>query len=618
MKKITMSVLCLLLAVIMLVSTGCAGKTPTETTKAAAKTTAVTTGGTTPPETTTPVDPAAEQARFDEFIENLFVNEISLDTLTLHYTVSDPSVYGLENMEPRWEASDEDDKYPVEKIVEILDGFDPSVLTDSQKLTYRVLRLYIKQSQKFDDDRFKYMGSSFDVGSGLQSAIPTNLAEYDFQREKDITDFIALVDQLPEFIDSAIDDEKERVDNGFGFPDEVIDMIIDQCKEIYDGEGDFYLIDVFAEKANKLDFIDDAKKSDYIEKAKKAINEKMLPAFKKIADSFEGFKGKAKNEYGLAGFEGGADYYQLLAQHASSTTLTCKEMISALKQDYDKLYAELYSIYQTNSKLYMDFVNGKYVLGGDSTPTEIVDKLREMIKTDFPAIEGETYELDAMPEAMQNVMSTVLAYYVTPQIENYLHGKIRINPSTLDDEETFSTLAHEGFPGHMYQTVSFYNTNPAKIRKLLSFPGYTEGWAVYAENYIYGLYKFEGLDNGTANALARLFIINYRLSRNAQCRMDIGINYEGWTVGELKKYLDDSGFDSSAAEEIYYQFIGMPGTLLEYYMGYLRLDNMYNKAKQTLAAKFSPTEFHKVILETGPCYLDIVEEAVDEYIEKNK
>lgn len=614
MRKTTLSVLCLLLAVIMLVSTGCAGKTPTQTTKKVGKTTAaVTTGG-----TTTPVDPAAEQARFDEFIEDLFVNEVSLDTLTLNYTLSDPSAYGLEDTKPRWEAPEEDDRYPVEKVVEILESFDPSVLNDSQKVTYRVLSRYINQSQELSDDRFKYMGSSFDVGSGLQSAIPTNLAEYDFRREKDISDFLSLIDQLPEFIDSAIDDEKERVDNGFGFPDEVIDMIIDQCKEIYDGEGEFYLIGVFAEKVNKVDFISDDKKADYIEKAKKLINEKMLPSFKKIADSFEGFKGKAKNEYGLAGFEGGADYYELLAQYCSSTTLSCKQMISALKKDYDKLYAELLSIYQTEKDLYSDFVNGKYLLGGDSTPTEIIDSLREMIKTDFPAIEGETYELDVMPEAMQKVMSSVLAYYVTPQIDNYLHGKIRINPSTLDDEETFSTLAHEGFPGHMYQTISFYNTNPAKIRKLLSFPGYTEGWAVYAENYIYGLYKFEGLDSSKAKALARLFVINYRLSRNVQCRMDIGINYEGWTVGELKKYLDESGFDSSAAEEIYYQFIGMPGTLLEYYMGYLSLDNMYNKAKQMLAAKFSSTEFHKVILEIGPCCLDMVEEAVDKYIEKNK
>ncbi len=620
-KSLFSAIVSLLVVLSMLLTSGCqsgsgAVTSSATTTAGGSSTSAVTTAPDAPDSTpdTNSEEAKAEQEKFDAFLDDLFLNEISLDTLTLHYTVADPSAYGLENAEPRWEADEEDDRYPAEKILELLNGYNYDLLTDNQKTDYKVLKSYIELTLKFDDDKFEYLSTSFDGNSGIQSAIATNLSEYDFLREKDITDFIALVNLLPDYIDEALEGEKERVEKGYGMVDEVIDLVIEQAEQISKSEGELYLIGVVREKINALDFIDDAKKADYMEQIKTAINDKMVPAFAKIVDTFETFKGKATNEFGLCGFENGKEYYELLAQYASSTSMTCEEMISALEKDSENLISLLRKYYV--AELYSAFASGKADI--DLTdPNEILDFLRSKIGTDFPEISGDSYEIDYLSDEMEVIMSGVVAYYVTPQVDSYLHGKMKINGANIGTTG-YSTLAHEGYPGHMYQHVYWYSTNPSKIRTMLSFLGYTEGWAVYAGNQSYSLYDYKGYSASEATKLVNYNVINERLNWNVSCRIELGIHYEGWTIGELKAYLDTNGYSVTDVESLYYSIVSSPATYLSYYIGYMKLESAKSLAKAMLGSKFSLKEFHKVVLDLGPCPMEMVEEAVDKYISDNK
>lgn len=572
----------------------------------------------TTPQTTPSVEfDEAENARFEKFLNDLFINEVSLDTLTLHFNIKDKAKYGLDNLEVRWEADEDDDKFPFEEVVKTLDGFDPAKLSSENSLNLRILKAYVSQSAEMGDEKYEYLGTYFDAGSGVHIAITTNLSEYDFYRQKDIDDFITLIDQLPDLFEEMLEFETERVEKGYGMTDEVLDLVIEQCRAISDTEGDLYLVDVVREKLDKVDFIDDAAKKDYVEKVRTAINNNMIPSYKKTVTTLESFKGKAKNEFGLCGFEGGKEYYELLAKQASSTTMSCDEMIKALDADFSALYNELMELYND-----AEFVNGYSLYKGYpigiSKPEEVLEFLRNKIKADFPAISGESYEIDYLSEAMQSVMSGTVAYYVTPYIDDYLHGKMKINGSKMTADDALGTLAHEGFPGHMYQHVYYLSGDPAPIRTLLSFPGYTEGWAVYAGNYSYTLYGFDDYSDSLAQKIIRYYVINERISWNAECRMDIGIHYEGWTVGQLKQYLEENGLNSSGAESIYNQLLGMPATFLSYYVGYLEIERLADYAKNTLGDKFSLVEFHKAVLDVGPCTMDFVEESVKNYVNSKK
>lgn len=624
------SLIASLLAAVTILGSGCASNnTPPITT---AKTTSTQSQSTTtspdvlPPDTLPATIPSttpsvefdeAENARFEKFLSDLFLNEVSLDTLTLHFTIKDKAKYGLDNLEVRWEADEEDDKFPFDEVVKTLDGFDPAKLSSENSLNLRILKAYVSQSAEMGDEKYEYLGTYFDTGSGVHIAITTNLSEYEFYRQKDIDDFITLIDQLPDLFEEMLEFEGERVEKGYGMTDEVLDLVIEQCRAISDTEGDLYLVDVVREKFDKIDFIDDAAKKDYVEKIRTTINNNMIPAYKKAVATLESFKGKAKNEFGLCGFEGGKEYYELLAKQASSTSMSCDEMIRALEADYSALYNELMDLYND-----AEFVNGYSLYKGYpigiSKPEEVLEFLRNKIKADFPTISGESYEIDYLSEAMQSVMSGTVAYYVTPYIDDYLHGKMKINGSNMTADDALSTLAHEGFPGHMYQHVYYLSGDPAPIRTLLSFPGYTEGWAVYAGNYAYTLYGFDDYSNSLAQKIIRYYVINERIGWNAECRMDIGIHYEGWTVGQLKQYLDENGLNSSGAAEIYDQLLGMPATFLSYYVGYLEIERLADYAKNTLGDKFSLVEFHKAVLDVGPCTMDFVEESVMNYVNSKK
>lgn len=575
-----------------------------------------------PPDTLPATTPSAdfdeaENARFEKFLDDLFVNEISLDTLTLHFTVKDKAKYGLDDLEARWEADEDDDKFPIDEVVKTLDGFDPAKLSSENSLNLRILKAYISDTAELADEKYEHLGTYFDTSSGYHIAITTNLSEYEFYRQKDIDDFISLIDQLPELFEDILEFESERVDKGYGMTDEVLDLVIEQCRAISDTEGDLYLVDIVREKLDKVDFIDDAAKRDYVEKVRTAVNTCMIPAYKSVVTTLESFKGKAQNEFGLCGFENGKEYYELLAKQASSTTMSCDEMIKALEADYSALYNEFIELCSD-----AEFVNGFNLYNGYpigiSDPEEVLEFLRNKINADFPAISGESYEIDYLSEAMQSVMSGTVAYYVTPYIDDYLHGKMKINGSNMTADDALSTLAHEGFPGHMYQHVYYLSSDPAPIRSLLSFPGYTEGWAVYAGNYSYTLYGFDDYSSSLAQKIIRYYVITERISWNAQCRMDIGIHYEGWTVGQLKQYLDENGLNSSGAEEIYTQLLGMPATFLSYYVGYLEIERLADYAKSALGDKFSLVEFHKAVLDVGPCTMDFVEESVKNYVISKK
>lgn len=626
MKKTILSVISLFLVTATLLCSCATFRDPDDaitllTTKDQTVATTTRTPSTTSPNVPTlpTTDPSsydeAENTRFEEFLDDLFMNEVVSSTLTLHYTILDKAKYGLDDLEPSWGRLSED-KYPADKIIETFDGFDIAKLSSENALDYRILYAYVSKNIEMSDEKFDYLGSYFDLSSGYHSAITTNLSEYEFYREKDITDFIALIEQLPDLFDSILEYEEERVEKGYGMTDEVLDEVISQCIEIAEPDGELYLIDVVKEKLDKVDFLDKAKRKEYVDKVRIAVNESMIPTYKKVVDTLSGFKGKAKNEFGLCYYENGKEYYQLLAQDASSTTLSCEQMIAALDADFEALYGELMGLYSD-----AEFVNGldKDGYAIDMTdPEQILEFLREKIKTDFPAISGEDYEIDYLSKEMESVMSSAVAYYMTPQIDNFLHGKMKINGATLSADEAFSTLAHEGFPGHMYQTVYYWSNEPASLRKMLNFLGYSEGWAVYAGNYAYSLYGFDDYTDSLAQKIIRYYVISERISWNVECRLDLGIHYEGWTVGQVKQYLDERGLNSSNVEEIYTQLLGMPATFLAYYVGYLELERLLDWAKTTLGDKFSAVEFHRAVLDVGPCTMDFVESAVINYVNSKK
>ena len=222
--------------------------------------------------------------------------------------------------------------------------------------------------------------------------------------------------------------------------------------------------------------------------------------------------------------------------------------------------------------------------------------------SDFPALSDVSLEINTVHESLQGNLNP--AFYFIPPIDHAWENVIYINENPeYDHSNLYLTLAHEGFPGHLYQNVYFANQNSEPIRYLLSFPGYTEGWATYVENLAY--HYMDTMEEDIREFLR----INYFTSLGLYARMDIGINYDGWTLDQLKEfirtYFDIS--DESAAQDMYDMMTNDPANYLSYYVGGIMFQQLLETAKEEWGDSFSAMDFHQRVLEIGPCSFEILE-----------
>ena len=171
----------------------------------------------------------------------------------------------------------------------------------------------------------------------------------------------------------------------------------------------------------------------------------------------------------------------------------------------------------------------------------------------------------------------------------------------------FTTLAHEGFPGHLYQTVMSYEAGLSPARAMLNFPGYVEGWATYVEMLSY---QYAGLDENVATLMA----LNQSALLSLYATTDLGIHYEGWTFADVLAFWDDYGIsDQKALREVYELIVEEPAHYLKYYVGYLEFLELKEKAQETYGNDYSDVAFHQAVLDIGPAPFSIIEKYLDEY-----
>ena len=198
--------------------------------------------------------------------------------------------------------------------------------------------------------------------------------------------------------------------------------------------------------------------------------------------------------------------------------------------------------------------------------------------------------------------------YFTPQLDNISVNSIYINPSESDSNTLYATMAHEGYPGHMYQMTYFTASNPNPIRFILQPNGFVEGWATYCELHSY---SYANTGNDKLNSLA---VANYATILCLYAKMDIGINYYGWDESNTASFLSDYGFDNTVAKTIFNSIVSEPANYCKYVLGYIGFSELKETAQSRLGDKFNLKEFHKFIMDLGPVTFDTLNERLDQWI----
>ncbi|MCC8027071.1 MAG: DUF885 domain-containing protein [Clostridium sp.] len=549
------------------------------------------------------------QKDFDRIMEELFLSEVDNSLITLHYTLADPSVFGITDYDRTlgtYTADDSRNAIKDAKAIKVqLDAIDKRLLREDQILTHTILSSYL--STMLASEGMELYDQPLSSSLGIQAQLPMLLSEYAFYSKQDVEDYLSLLASIDTYYASIAAYEKERADAGLGLCDVSLDRIIKSCNAYLIDADHSFMAETFTERLEQVEGLTQEEKDAYIARNHAAIDQHFVPAYQNLIESLTQLKGTGSNDKGLYYYPEGRKYYQYLVN--SYTGTSCQDIPSlktAISTQMLEDLAAMDKLLTENRGLAGKMYSYAFSL---TDPNQILENLRSQCREDFPAIDDYVCNIKNVPAALEGTLSP--AFYLTVPIDRPQDNSIYINNgSTSTNKNLFSTLAHEGYPGHMYQTLYFNSQNTANIRKLLSFSSYTEGWATYVEYYSYGL------DNGLDQDLGELLKHNAAFTLSLYAMLDISIHYEGWDLNQMSEYLNHYFRinDGSVISSIYYDIVENPANYLEYYVGYLEILNMQKEAKKVLGPDYTDLEFNRFLLDIGPAPFSVIKPYFNEWL----
>lgn len=553
---------------------------------------------------------------FRQFTLELFRQDVAANTIGLHYTLKDPSAYDIVQAPVTYGSFSTNTTgmmASLENSLSALSHYHYEDLTDENKLTYDILESYLQTAQK----GAPYLLYEEPLGeiTGIQAQLPVLLAEYPFHDIKDVDTYLSLLSCTPDYFNSLISFEKEKADSGLFIPDSTVDAVVDQCSSFADMKDSNYLLTTFDERLSKIPGLSSTVKRNYQKKNQEMIANAVVPAYESLIDALLELRGSGKNKKGVCYFPNGKEYYSYVVERDTGSPRSVSEIKKLI---HDQISSDLLSIQTLLSK---DPELASRPVSAEAPPDksdiflqnqidrnqpeQILTLLEQKSSAAFPAPPDVTAQVKYVPNAMEPYLSP--AFYMIPAIDDQSENVIYINQSrNVDTLKLFTTLAHEGYPGHLYQTTYFAEKNTEPLRSIFNFSGYVEGWATYAEMCSYYL-------SPLPKDQAALFQKNGSLTLGLYAATDIGIHYDGWSVPDTVRFFSDYGIkDTDAIQEIYNLILSDPGNYLKYYVGYLEFMELKKKAMKIDGDEFSQKNFHRAVLDVGPAPFDIVSKyAVD-------
>ena len=541
--------------------------------------------------------PQDADSAFLTYTKMIFAQEVASNTVSLHYTLKNPEDYGIENAPVTFGtfvADEEAVHVSIENMRKSLSAFSYDDLSVQNQLTYDIVEYYLEMLET--DIGYLLYEEPLGLVSGIQTQLPVLLSEYQFYNENDVKTYLDLMQTTPEYFDSLITFEKKKSEEGLFMADYAVDTVIEQCNAFLDMGDSNYLISTFVDRINGLDELTEKEKSDYIQKNAFALQNYIYPSYSKLVSEIQKLKGTGKNEKGLSSLPEGKKYYEQVVKESTGSDKSIPEMEDMTRRQIITDLEAMESVLGITAQEAQETFSMT-----ETDPEAILSNLKMEITDTFPAEPETELQVKYVPEAMEEHLSP--AFYMIPAIDNTEENVIYVNQAHMSNSLTlFTTLAHEGYPGHLYQTVYYAGTDPDPLRNIFSFGGYVEGWATYAEMCSYYLAPM-------TKEQATLLQKNSSIILGLYALADMGIHYEGWDRMDTVAFFTNYGIkDTETIETIYELIIGSPGNYLKYYIGYVEFLNLKKEWVKEKGEEFSHKEFHEAVLSVGPAPFEVVEE----------
>ena len=536
---------------------------------------------------------------FENFTFSLFQQDVVSTTLGLHYTLQSPEAYGISNTEitlGSFETDPSSSLASLENCKALLERFSYESLSKENQLTYDVLSSYINTSM--EGAAYTLYEEPLSPLTGIHAQLPVLLAEYAFHSKEDVETYLQLLTKMPSYFDSLILFEQEKATLGLFMADYAVDSVLEQCNAFIAMNENNYLLSTFKDRLDTLTDLSETDKNSYLSQNNEFVSAYVIPSYQKLVSALETLKGSGKNELGLCYLPKGRDYYSYLVCRETCSLRSIDEIIALIENQIADDILKMQDTLSENPSAEKTISSPS-----ESSPDFILDDLLQKTKNAFPTAPEVTIEIKYVPTALEPYLSP--AFYLTPTIDNISENVIYINQAhEMEDINLFTTLAHEGYPGHLYQTTYYASKKPDPLRTLFPFKGYVEGWATYAEMCSYYLTSLE-------KPYASLLQKNNSLILGLYAMADIGIHYQGWDLKRTIEFFKTYGIeDEKIIQEIFESIIEDPANYLTYYVGYLEILELKKSIIEKEGENFSQKDFHRKILDVGPAPFDILEKYV--------
>lgn len=543
--------------------------------------------------------PIHAEESFSDFEDELFQEMMSEDYTTLHFSLRDYQKYGIEKPDVNiGDASWDDYEDSVEDCDEYLkklQSFDYDSLSETEQKDYRTIAFYLERNKELNS--YPYFDWAFNSAEGVIDNLLTTFTEFVFYEKEDIDDYLTTLASVPAYLDQCLENTKKQAAKGYFLTDAMLKATEDAIEKFVDKKDDNELIKIFDKNIDAFDGLSAEEKEAYKKKNQEIVLNAYIPSYEKVAEELQKLKGSRKADYNVSSLDGGSEYYAALARYKTSIDADVETILDICTQYIEKSVDELYDIMQNHSEVTEETL--------DFDSAEDVLSYLEGHLDAFPVLDKVYYNVQYLDPSVAN--DSIVAYYLSPPVDDMRDNVIKINGNNVSDVlDLYTTLAHEGFPGHLYQTNYYIQQQPSLLRTQLTMMGYQEGWGMFAEGQALHV-------SGLSEYASEYQKINIELNYVLSAAVDLGVNGLGWSTKDVSKYLDRLDLNSSIAKDLYDFATLQPGTILPYGVGIAMFELLENKAKNALGNDFDQKAFNEVLLNDGNRPFEVVEDDVNAY-----
>lgn len=524
------------------------------------------------------------------------------DGISYHMFVDDPTVYNIDHASVKMtlgEFTEEDSaRIAVEAkaFLERLSLINREQIKQESQLPYDVLEEFLQDLAM--DDTYAYLYEPLTEYSGLHSEMPLVFALFDLKNVQDVEDYLTLLADMPRYMGQVLAYEQKRAELNIFMTEESLTAVLEDCKTIINSKDTSFLYVTFEEAIDKLTELTPEQAKAYKDRNISLLKNEFINSYQTLYDGLTALKSKCRTYDKVTQYSDVQKaYYEYRMQDAGCTSLSVEEALEMLKKELNYLFYDYLLISSQNPDITEEKVN---FTSGDTSKD--IDYLVSMIEPLLPKLPEHTLTIEDVPLELQKQFAP--AAYVIPAMDDWKDNTIFIN--TYQKDPTYLlTLAHEGYPGHMYQYIYQRSMDDlGLVQRAANFSGYAEGWAQFAE------FLTTEYQNQYDKDLVR-FYFDYSQIVNTILPAMISIlaNYYGYTEDAIEKVVEGWGFDGELLTDYYYKtVIDQPYYFFAYAIGYCEVAQLYRDTKNELGDKFDLPTYLKTYLDLGPGSFDLIKE----------